>query len=78
MKLFEIFSTKKAFRFVESVDKLLNNVDTALIIFKDGVRCYLYNDMEGFADDLMGRIVGDKQQRAFEIFQYVLFIPSCG
>lgn len=52
MKLFEIFSTKKAFRFVESVDKLLNNVDTALIIFKDGVRCYLYNDMEGFAENL--------------------------
>ena len=36
MKLFELFSTKKSFRFVESVDKLLNDVDTALIIFKDG------------------------------------------
>ena len=61
MKLFEIFSTKKAFRFVESVDKLLNNVDTALIIFKDGVRCYLYNDMEGFAENLstMAKLEGE-------------------
>ena len=52
MKLFEIFSTKKSFRFIEAVDKLLNNVDTALIIFKDGVRCYLYNDGEGFSENL--------------------------
>ena len=52
MKLFEIFSTKKSFRFIEAVDKLLNNVDTALIIFKDGVRCYLYNDTEGFSENL--------------------------
>ena len=61
MKLFEIFSTKKSFRFVESVDKLLNNVDTALIIFKDGVRCYLYNDMEGFAENLstMAKLEGE-------------------
>ena len=52
MKLFELFSTKKSSRFVESVDKLLNDVDTALIIFKDGIRCYLYNDTEGFAENL--------------------------
>ena len=44
-----------------SVDKLLNNVDTALIIFKDGVRCYLYNDMEGFAENLstMAKLEGE-------------------
>ena len=61
MKLFELFSTKKSFRFVESVDKLLNNVDTALIIFKDGVRCYLYNDMDGFAENLstMAKLEGE-------------------
>ena len=52
MNLFGIFSTKKSYRFIESVDKLLNTVDTALIIFKDGVRCYLYNDAEGFSKNL--------------------------
>lgn len=52
MNLFGIFSTKKSYRFIESVDKLLNTVDTALIIFKDGVRCYLYNDAEGFSENL--------------------------
>ena len=61
MKLFELFSTKKSSRFVESVDKLLNDVDTALIIFKDGIRCYLYNDTEGFAENLstMARLEGE-------------------
>ena len=52
MNLFGIFSTKKSYRFIESVDKLLNTVDTALIIFKDGVRCYLYNDAGGFSENL--------------------------
>ena len=52
MNLFGIFSTKKSYRFIESVDKLLNTVDTALIIFKDGVRYYLYNDAEGFSENL--------------------------
>jgi len=52
MKLFDIFSTRRPYAFIESVDKLLNNVDNALIIFKDGVHCYLYNDMDRFAEDL--------------------------
>ena len=61
MKLFDLFSTKTSSRIVESVDKLLNNVDTALIIFKDGVRCYLYNDTEGFAENLssMAKLEGE-------------------
>lgn len=61
MKLFELFSTKKSSRMVESVDKLLNQVDTALIVFKDGVRCYLYNDQEGFAENLasMAKLEGE-------------------
>lgn len=61
MKLFDLFSTKTSSRIVESIDKLLNNVDTALIIFKDGVRCYLYNDTEGFAENLssMAKLEGE-------------------
>lgn len=38
--------------FAESVDKLLNTVDTALILFKEGVRSYLYNDSESFSQTL--------------------------
>ena len=61
MKLFEFFSTKKSSRMVGSMDKLLNQVDTALILFKDGVRCYLYNDQEGFAENLtsMAQLEGE-------------------
>ena len=52
MKLFQIFSTNRAKLFAESVDKLLNTVDTALILFKEGVRSYLYNDAESFSQTL--------------------------
>ncbi len=52
MKVLEIFSTKKVSRFVESIDKLLNDVDNALIIFKEGIKCYLYSDSEGFSERL--------------------------
>ncbi len=52
MKLFRIFSTQGAKLFAESVDKLLNSVDTALIFFKEGVRSYLYNDTESFSESL--------------------------
>ncbi len=48
MKLFQIFSTTRAKLFVESIDKLLNSVDTSLILFKEAVRSYLYNDAESF------------------------------
>ena len=48
MKLFQVFSTTRTKLFVESVDKLLNTVDTSLILFKEAVRSYLYNDAESF------------------------------
>lgn len=49
MKLSGIFSTGRSRLFSESVEKLLNTVDTALILFKEGVRCYLYNNTEDFS-----------------------------
>ncbi|MBR1706303.1 MAG: DUF47 family protein [Bacteroidales bacterium] len=52
MKWSEIFSTRKSQQFIASIDRLLGTVDTSLLIFKDGVRCYLYNDAEGFAENL--------------------------
>ena len=48
MKLFGIFSTKKASSFVSTIEEYLNRIDTSLIIFKDGVRSYLYNDESEF------------------------------
>lgn len=52
MSLLGIFSTKSTKQFVESVEKLLNTVDNSLIIFKEGVKCYLYDDPAGFTQDL--------------------------
>ncbi|MBR5056429.1 MAG: DUF47 family protein, partial [Bacteroidales bacterium] len=52
MKLFGIFSTKKASSFVSTVEEYLNRIDTSLIIFKDGVRSYLYNDDSAFDKSL--------------------------
>lgn len=52
MKLFQIFSTSRAKLFAETVDKLLNTVDTALILFKEGVRSYLYNDSDSFSQTI--------------------------
>lgn len=48
MKLFGIFSTKRASGFITAIEEYLNRIDTSLIIFKDGVRSYLYNDGAAF------------------------------
>ena len=52
MKLFEIFSTKKVGHFVEMIDGYLSKIDNSLIIFKEGVNSYLYNDDISFANSL--------------------------
>ena len=64
MKLFEIFSTNRAKLFAESVDKLLNTVDTALILFKEGVRSYLYNDAESFSQTLSAMATAETEAGA--------------
>ena len=61
MKLFGIFSTNSANMFVESVDKLLNTVDTALILFKEGVSAYLYNDAAAFSDTLKAMVSAEAE-----------------
>lgn len=61
MKLFGIFSTNSANMFVESVDKLLNTVDTALILFKEGVSAYLYNDTAAFSDTLKAMVSAEAE-----------------
>lgn len=52
MKLFQIFSSRRAKLFADTMDKLLGTVDAALTLYKDGVRSYLYNDSEGFSQAL--------------------------
>ena len=52
MGLFDIFSKKKADGLVGSMDKLLGIVDQSLLVFRDGVKNYLYNDESSFVDNL--------------------------
>ena len=52
MGLFDIFSKKKADGLVGSMDKLLGIVDQSLLVFRNGVKNYLYNDESSFVDNL--------------------------
>ena len=52
MGLFDIFSRKKADSLTGSVDKLLEIVDHSLLVFRDGVKNYLYNDESSFVENL--------------------------
>ena len=52
MGLFDIFSNKKAGALVGSMDKLLGIVDHSLLVFRDGVKNYLYNDESAFVENL--------------------------
>ncbi|MBR5905819.1 MAG: DUF47 family protein [Bacteroidales bacterium] len=52
MGLFDIFSNKKANQLISSIDALLVIIDNSLIVFKNGVKDYLYNDDSSFAENL--------------------------
>ena len=52
MKWKTLFSDGKTNRFIESVDRLLGTVDHSVLLFKEGVQNYLYDDKEGFAGNL--------------------------
>ncbi len=52
MGLFDIFSRKGSHTLITSVDKLLEIIDYSLVVFKDGVKDYLYNDGQGFTEYL--------------------------
>ncbi|MBO6168969.1 MAG: hypothetical protein J6O51_03255 [Bacteroidales bacterium] len=52
MGLLSIFSNKNTDKLIESINKLLGIVDNAVLVFRDGVKNYLYNDESGFADNL--------------------------
>lgn len=52
MGLFDIFSRKKADNLIGSIDKLLGIVDHSLLLFRDGVKNYLYRDESDFIENL--------------------------
>jgi len=47
-----MFSFKHANKSIELIDKFLNTIDQGVLIFKEGVRNYLYNNRENFLDNL--------------------------
>ncbi len=53
MGLFDIFSRKTTATLITSVDKLLDIVDHSLLVFRDGVKNYLYTDVAGFDEILV-------------------------
>lgn len=47
-----MFRPRKSDILIENIDKYFNSIDSALLVFKDGVRNYLYSSTEGFNDNL--------------------------
>ncbi len=47
-----MFASKESKKTVESIDNFLDTVDRALLIFKEGVKNYLYGHTAQFADNL--------------------------
>lgn len=47
-----MFRPKKSDILIENIDKYFNLIDSSLLVFKDGVRNYLYSSTEGFNDNL--------------------------
>jgi hypothetical protein len=70
-----IFS--RANKSIELIDKFLNTVDQSLLLFKEGVKNYLYNNTENFNNDIVqlanSEIESDKLRREIE---QTLFVQS--
>ncbi len=68
MGLNEIFS-RKSDRLEKSVGGLLETVDAALMVFKEGVKNYLYGDQESFTENLgkMATLESDAATKTREI-----------
>ncbi|MBO4817932.1 MAG: DUF47 family protein [Bacteroidales bacterium] len=52
MGIFNIFSTKAPEKITGTIDSLLENMDKALTVFKEGVKNYLYNDISSFTGNI--------------------------
>ena len=60
----------KANQSIELIDKFLNCVDQSLLLFKEGVKNYLYNNTENFNNDIIQlascEVESDKLRREIE------------
>jgi predicted phosphate transport protein (TIGR00153 family) len=67
----------RANKSIELIDKFLNCVDQSLLLFKEGVKNYLYNNTENFNNDILqlanAEIESDKLRREIE---NTLFVQS--
>lgn len=65
----------KANKSIELIDKFLNCVDQSLLLFKEGVKNYLYNNTENFNNDIIQlancEVESDKLRREIEKTLYV-------
>lgn len=52
MGLLNLFSNKKAELLSAAIDKLLGIVDNSLLVFRDGVKNYLYGETAAFSENL--------------------------
>ena len=47
-----MFGLKKTNKLIEDIDRYFDLIDESLLVFKDGVRNYLYSDQNAFNDKL--------------------------
>lgn len=47
-----MFGRKKTIKLIEDIDRYFDLIDQSLLVFKEGVRNYLYSNQEGFNDNL--------------------------
>ena len=80
MQLTLLYSIKdmlfaKAKKSIDLIDKFLNCVDQSLLLFKEGVKNYLYNNTENFNNNILAladcEIESDKLRREIEKTLYL-------
>ena len=52
MGFLNLFSSSKADRITTGIESLLTTIDKSLIVFRDGVKCYLWDDSVGFDENV--------------------------
>ena len=50
---FDMFGRKKSIKLIEDIDRYFDLIDQSLLVFKEGVRNYLYSNPAGFNDNLL-------------------------
>ena len=75
MGLAEIFSRKSA-RLEKSIEGLMETVDQSLLVFKEGVKNYLYGDEESFAENLAALDAGTAADFSGKTLQTIFQTPT--